>query len=414
LNQSRLNSTSLSTSSATGLNGVANFLSNSQTPVQFNYSRDHNSEGTFSTPGVGGSFHSVGDDQMIGINASYLPEDWPSLHGNFSHAASNSDIIGLPGTAMSHTTGFGLSSGYELLGTQLSAGYNRTYVNSESPLFAEPGEFLKQDSNQDSLQFSASRRLFNFANLTANFGRSHVNAEYEGFRTDATYDTVGTSVGMKPTQRTGLNFNLNYSSNLNAQFLSNILDGASGAVAQPQTQTLAFTSHYLSYGTIGSYSVNRDLTITGTVNHQVQGQPGLPDFSSTNAGAGATWSHQVFGGTLGTQYGFAYSFTPGLQFASSSSKDTSFISQNAGISYAHSLLGWSGSGSFSYARSLTTVLVGYIQSNYAANGSMTKNLAHSWNVSLSGAYSQAHVETSSLSDSMSTNGTWHCHTEIWA
>ena len=403
LNQSRLNSTSLSTSSATGVNALANFLSSSQTPVQVTYSRDHNSDGTFSTPAQGGSFRSIGDDQAIGINASYLPEDWPSLHGNFSHAGSTSDIIGLPGTATSHTTGFGLSSGYELLGTQLTAGYNKSYVNSQSPLFAEPGQFLNQDSNQDTFQVSASRRLFDFANLSSNFARSHVNAEYEGFHTDATYDTVGASLGMKPTQRTGLSFNVNYSSNLNAQFLSSILGGSNGVVAQPQNQTLDFTSHYLSYGTIGSYNVTHELTIIGNVNHQVQGQPGFPDFSSTNAGAGATWSHQVLGGTLGAQYGFAYSFTPGLHFANSSSRDTNFLGQTAGVSYSHSFLGWSGSGSFSYARSLTTVLVGYVQSNYAGNGSITRNL-HGWGVTLSGAHSQAHIEASNLSDSTSTNG----------
>src|SRR5437667_8490060 len=81
LNQSKLNSNFYSTSSATGISGLANFLSSSRTPMQFTFSRDHNAEGTFNVPGSTGSYRTVGNDQAVGVTAAYLPEDLPSIQG---------------------------------------------------------------------------------------------------------------------------------------------------------------------------------------------------------------------------------------------------------------------------------------------------------------------------------------------
>src|SRR2546427_9765261 len=386
INQSRLNSTYYSTTTATGVNAVANFLSGSHTPMQFSYERDHNSEGTFNVPGSTGNYKTVGNGQGFGVSASYLPEGWPSLQGNFSHTASSYEIIGMPGTGTTHTNAFGLSAGYELWGTNLSGSYSRAYVDSEHPAFGEPGVILKQHTHQDTLQFAASRRLWDSTTLSANFGRSHIHGDYQDTRTDATFDTVGALLMMKPTPRFGVNFSVNYSSNLSAQFLSGILGGSSGATVgsgavalKPESQNPTFTSNYLTYGTVASYRATRELTFTGNINRQVQGQPGQPDATSTSMGGGAVWSHEFLGGTLGAHYAIAHYFVP--SHTQSSARSSTFTGHNTGVSYSRRLLGWSGSTSFSYARSLTTFLVGYVQSNYTANVSVSRVIG-TWSLGL--------------------------------
>lgn len=397
LNQSKLNSNFYSTSSATGVSALANFLSTSRTPMQFTYSRDHNAEGTFNVPGSIGSYRTVGDDQAIGVTAAYLPEDWPSIQGSFSHSGSKYEIIGNPGGGQAHATAFGLSSAYDLYDTKLSGSYTKSFSNSESPELGTGGT-LKTDGNQDSLQFGASRRLTSWSSGSFNYGRSHLNANYIGARTDATFDTIGGLLSAQATKRLSFNFHANYSSNLSAQFLSDVL--GNNKAAGGETKGLSFTSNYLNYGVTSGYNIAHDLTATGSINHQVQGQPGFPDVTSTIMNAGLTWSHQILGGSFGAHYGVSHYFSPLLVRANDQTvtKDSTFTGQNAAVSYGRNVFGFATSGSFSYGRSLTTFLVGYIQNNYNANGSVSRNVKN-WNFGVSGSYSNAHIENITVTDS---------------
>lgn len=396
LNQSKLNSNFYSTSSATGVNALVNFLNASRTPIQFSFERDHNAEGTFNVPGSVGSYRTVGNSQAVGLTAAYLPEDWPSIQGTFSHSGSDYEILGNPGAGSAHGTAFGLSSAYDLFDTKLSGSYTKSYTSSESPLLGEQ-EILKTTSNQDNLQFGASRRLASWSSGSFNASRSHLNADYVGAHTDATFNTISGLVSAQATKRLSFNFHANYSSNLSAQFLSQFLNGGT---PKDGTQGLTFTSNYLNYGVTSGYSITRELTATGSINHQVQGQPGFADVSSTIMDTGITWSHKVLGGNLGAHYGVAHYFSP-LQVRTNGQTETresTFTGQNAAVSFGRTFLGFSGSTSFSYSRSLTTLLVGYVQSNYSTNGSLSRNVKY-WNFSVSGSYSNAHIEGITISDS---------------
>ena len=403
LNQSKLNSNFYSTSSATGVSALANFLSSSRTPMQFTFSRDHNAEGTFNVPGSTGSYRTVGDDQAVGITASYLPEDLPSLQATFSHSGSNYEVIGNPGAGAAHATAFGLSSAYQLFDTNLSGSYTKSFSNSESPLLGTTNGILKTDTNQDSLQFGANRRLASWSSGSFNFGRTHLNADYIGARTDATFDTINGLVSAQATKRLSFNFHANYSSNLSAQFLSSVLNGGTSNGAD-ETKTLSFTSHYLNYGVTSGYNIAHNLTATGSINHQVQGQPGFPDSSSTIMNSGISWSHEVLGGTFGVHYGIARYFSPLLVRANDQTvtRDSTFTGQNAAVSYGRTFAGFATSGSFSYGRSLTTLLVGYTQSNYTANGSVSRNVKN-WNFGFNSSYSKAHIENLTITDSSNTS-----------
>jgi len=404
LNQSNLNSNFHSSTFASGVSAMANFLTSSKTPVQAFYERNHDSEGTFNVPGSTGSYQTVGNGQSFGLNASYLPDDWPSITGSYSHSGTDYRVLGTPGTGTSHSNAFGVSSGYQLWNTNLSASYNKIYVNNDSPSFVDPNVHVTQDTNQDTLQFSGSRRMFDIGTLSASYSRSHVGGEYEGYHPDATFDTVGAVLGLAPVSRLSMTLNVNYSSNLTAQYLSNVINGtANSSTAQPQT--VNYTSSYLDYGVNATYGLARDLTVQGNVNRREQGQPGLPDFVSNIMGVGVTWSHELLGGGFGAHYGVTYYYSPVYTIANSqtSLQDSSFVGHNAAVSYSRRFLGWTGSGSFSYARSLTTILVGYTQSNYAANAGVSRNISN-WAFALSGSYSTAHVDGITISDSSSASG----------
>ena len=107
--------------------------------MQFSFSRDHNAEGTFNVPGSTGSYRTVGDDQSIGVTASYLPEDLPSIQGTFSHSGSSYEVLGNQGQGKAHATSFGLMSAYNLFDTNLAGSYTKSLSNSESPLLGEGG-----------------------------------------------------------------------------------------------------------------------------------------------------------------------------------------------------------------------------------------------------------------------------------
>jgi hypothetical protein len=405
LNQSRLNSNYYSTTSASGVNATANFLSGSRTPVQVFYAFDHNAEGTFNVPGSTGAFQTVGSGQTIGVNAAYLPEDWPSIQASFSQSGSNYEIIGNPGGGTAHATVFGMSSSYVLWDTNLFASYTKAYINNENPQIAVPGGTLTTDSDQGNLQFGANRRLTKWSSGSFNFSRSHLNANYQEARTDSTYDTFSGLLSAQATRRLSFNFHANYSSNLSAQYLSNILTGSNGAAPlASETPGLSFTSSYLTSGVTSGYNIATNLNAIGSINRQVQGRPGLPDAVSTIMDVGLTWSRHLLGGTFSTHYGIAYYFAPLYNLANNqlSTQDSTFTGQNAGASYSRRFLGFTGSGSLSYSRSLTSLLIGYLQNNYAANGSVSRSVAR-WNVALSSSYSKSHIDGISISDS-SSNG----------
>lgn len=397
INQSRLNSNYNSTSTASGVTAQANLLNNSRTPMQFTYAFDRNSEGTFNVPGSTGSYQTVGNGQAIGVTAAYLPEDWPSIQASFNRSGSSYEVIGNPGGGSGHSTAFGLSSGYDLWGTNLFGLFSMVFNNTDTPRFDEPGATLKTDGNQNNLQFGASRRLTNWSSGSVSVGRSHLNANYEGEQVKATYDNVSALLSAQPMKRLSLNFHTNYSSNLSAQFLSNILTGANGLAAPNESQGLSFTSSFLTYGLTSGYTIARNLTATGYINRQVQGQQGLPDTTSTTMGTGLVWSHKILGGSLGAAYGVGYTFTP-IRLANQQTHDQSFVGQNASASYTRRVMGFSASASGSYGHSLTTLLVGYTQTNYSANVSLSRSVAY-WTVTGSASYNKAKVDTLSATDS---------------
>lgn len=399
VNQSRVNSNYNSITSASGVNAQANFLSSSRTPVQFSYAFDRDASGTFNVPGSTGSYETVGKGQAIGISASYLPEDWPSIQGTFSHSGSDFEVVGNPGSGQSHATAFGLSSGYDLWGTNLFGMFNMNFLNTETPRFDEPGTLLKTDGHEYSLQFGANRRLNSWTNGSVNYGRSHVTSHYQGQQVDGTFNNVSTLLSAQPNRRLSLSFHMNYSSNLSTQVLASLLTGNSSQQPGQGPQGFSFTSNYLTYGATAGYRFTPTLNASAFVSRQRQGEPGMPDTESTTTGTNVTWSHRLLGGTLGAAYGLGYSFAP-IRVANQQEREQSFVGHSLSASYSRKVLGFRASASGSYNRSLTTWLVGYTQWNYVTSGSLSRTVGKS-SITGSVSYNHAKVDGLSWSDSSS-------------
>jgi hypothetical protein len=421
LNQSNLNSTFNSNTLASGVNAQANFLSDSRTPVQFTYVRDYNRQGTFNVPGSLGNYITNGNGQSFSVNASYLPENWPSIQGTYVHAGTDYEVLGTPGTGRSHSDLFGLSSAYVLWDTNLSASYTKSWVNSESPAFGAPDQFITQNTAQDTFQVSASRKIFTKANLSGGYSRSHIFGEYSNTNVDSTFNSVYGDLAVTLTDRLTVAGHANYSSNLSGQYFSNIIGGTSGqkgvttadggAVGASSTgESLSYTSSYLSYGANASYRATHSLVLLGSIDHRVQGQyNGLPDFTSTISQIGATWTHTLWGGGFGAAYGFSYSWTPVYTYENSTTKPgtitatqtgtSSFMGNSATVSYGRAFGAWSANVAGSYGEGLTKLLVGYTQTNYGASGSISRNVKY-WNMSLYASYSNSHVNSTTLADTM--------------
>jgi hypothetical protein len=144
----------------------------------------------------------------------------------------------------------------------------------------------------------------------------------------------------------------------------------------------------------------------------VQGQyTGLPDFRSTIMHAGATWTHRLLGGTASLYGGVSYSFYPVYTYENSptsqtlvvtGSKDSSLLGTNASTSYSRSFGKWTVGGSASYSHSLTTLLVGYTQETYTANGNISHTLK-GWNLSAVASYAKSNVDSVTIGDSQATS-----------
>jgi len=420
LNQSNVNSSFNSSSFASGLTSQANLIDTSKTPIQITYSRDHDRQSTLNVPGTLTNYQTIGNDQTFAVNASYLPEDWPTLTAFFAHGGSDYEIVGVRGTGRSHSNLFGVNSNYDLWGTTITGGYSRSYLNSEAPSLGENVLPLTQDTVVDAFHVAATRSLLPWAILNTSFSRSGVHGAYQEVSVDSTFDTVSANLGLTPTKRFNQSFYMNYSSNLSAQVFTNVIggtgtkQGSAGTLSASDTsgglEGARYSAESLGYGTSANYLLVGNLSLTGGIDRRVQGQfNGLPDFESTTMRAGVSWSRRLIGGSVGLYNGVTYSFFPvysyentGGVLKATSSRDSSFLGNTSTINYSRNIGAWNASASFGYTRGLTVLLVGYTQESYSTGGSLSRNF-HNFSVSMHGTYSKSNVEGVNQSDSKSTN-----------
>jgi len=419
LNQSNTNSSSTSSTLASGIYSQAQFLSATKTPMEFSYSRDYNRQSTMSIPGSGIGYLTHGNGQGFGAAASYLPDDWPSITAAFAHTGSDYEAEGQPGIGHSHLNSLTLNSGYNIWGTTFNATFAESWVNSQTPILGTTETQLDQNTNSNLFLISASRAFGTRGSVGFGYSRSGTHGSYAGTSLDSTYNNFQANGTLKATSRINLGAFLAYSSDLTGSFFSNVISGigaqkgtqGSAAGEAISSSSTRYTSDFLSYGADAGYQVLSGLSLTARIDHRIQGQQdGLPDFTSTTMSGTALYTHKLWGGGLGLSSGVSYSFAPiyTIQRASTSSGgvtaketgQTSFVGNNESLSYSHHLGAWYGSINGNYSHGLTTYLVGYTQTSYGAGANLSRAMKN-WAFNGSANYSHTHVDASSLSDTNS-------------
>lgn len=396
-NQSRFNSNYNSITGASGVTAGVNLFSGSIHPVDVSYDFSHNSEGQFNFPGTPQAYETVGNSSDFNISGALLLPGKPTLQGAFGTSSTSYDVLGVLSGGTGRSRYFNLGSGYDLAGFHLAGSYNNIHIEAETPAITDPSQSIFQNTDQNTLQFSANRQLFKSSTFSFNLAHSNLNADYSGYLTDATYNTVSANLNMSPVQKLTINAGMNYSSNLSAQILSGLLTGKSVGTG---TLPVEFASNYLEYGARAAYSVTHEFTVDGHVDHRVQSFPNFPDTSMNELGGGVRYTRAVLGGQMGAYGGIFHYSTGGVVLngltAATALSNTGYLGS---MSYSHRLSRWQMTGSAQYSRNSNTAIVGYTQTGYGFGFNAARTVG-GWNMALSTNLSKSHIDGLNNTDSL--------------
>ena len=365
-NQSRNDSSYQSLTSASGIDGTANFFTGSNFPGSVSYRYDRNSSGTLGLAGQP-NFTTIGKGQGFGINWSALFPDWPTLSVGYSQGSGSGTIYGTSEETSSSTKLFNAHSNYELAGFRLNAFYTRNSLNSQYPEFLSGQGESVQDSSGQNIGFGAQHSLPLRGSFYATFNRSSNTGNYlsgaapSSSQTNYTDDTETSGASFRPLQKLSFNVTESYSSNLSG-YLSQSL-GAGGVVPV----NLGSGAQSFTLGAATNYQFTNFLSATAQATHYVQSYFGQ-SYAGTFVSGTVNYSKRLFD---------MFSFSATV-LDSSNGADTNAIGFIGNVNYSHKILGWQTAAQFSYAQNVQTLLVTYTTSYYNYSANLHRRLRRGW------------------------------------
>ena len=149
-NQSRLNSTFNSLTSASGVNASAKIFSGSNFPGSISYSTAFNSSGSFNVPGLA-NYTTHGNNDTLAATWGVHLENLPSLNLSFSDGNNAYSVYGANTKGRLHSDTFSATTAYQIAGFNLNGGYQYAGSKIMTPEFLT-GE-LPQQSNSGANSF---------------------------------------------------------------------------------------------------------------------------------------------------------------------------------------------------------------------------------------------------------------------
>lgn len=387
-NQSRLNSDFNSLFTSKGFSASANFFGGSSTPVEVSYSRDWNTDGTFTVPGALG-YTTFGHSQAFNVGAGAYFEGFPTLHASFSMTSNGYTLLGSDEDGASKGRAFTLGSTYARWGFNFNGTYALTRLEQHTPLLFNTMLTADQATDQSALQFGASRELWKNAQFSASYSRTHFVTDYAGQDTDATYDTVSANLGWRPTQKLVIAANTNYTTNFGAYYL-NTFTSSGGA---PTLLQLFRDSKYFTYGGRATYLLSQSITLDAGLDRTAQDYAGV-NIASTNMSGGAGYRHALWGGQFGAHYGVAYYTAP--------TAEQSALGQSGSASFSRDVRGWRTTASVQHNTNVMTAVLGYTQTGYGFNLSTARTFGE-WFVTVSGRLGKSGINGAAVADSISSS-----------
>ena len=388
-NQQRVNSDYNSVFSGKGFAGSASLFGGSHTPVEVSYSRDWNSEGTFSVPGALG-FTTQGHSQSFSVGGGMYFEGLPTLHASFSMNKNGYSLVGSDEDGSSNSRAFSIGSTYSRFGFNFNGTYSKMHLEQHTPPLFNSIFLGDQNTDQSTFQVGANRQLWKNATFSTSYARTHFLTDYAGQQTDATYDTVNGNFGWRPTEKLILGASANYTTNFGAYLLGTL---APGNPAPPAVQPLFRDSKYFNYGGHATYLLSKDITLDGGVDRTSQDFVGV-EIATTNVSGGAGYRHALWGGQFGAQYG--------LSLYTSPTNDQRATGQSGSVTFSRTVGNWRSTAGVQYNSNVMTAVLGYTQTGYGLNASTSRNFGE-WFVTFAGRVGKSSIDGTSLADSLSTS-----------
>ena len=379
-NQSRLNSSFQSISSASGVGAHAVVFGGSHFPFSISYASSYNSTGNFNVPGLA-NYTTNGNNNDLTLAWAVHYDDLPTLNLSFTDANSDFSVYGSNSRGAAHSKTFSASSSYHLDGFSMNGGYQHAGYNTLSPAVLTGEIPITTDSGENSYYFNIGHKLplrgsASFAatrlDLGTTAGESGMTDKY-----DTTVDTLSGSVALAPTFHLSMGGSTFYTDNLEGTIYNTLL--ASGIYqlqneGQLATNDLSLTG-YADYGMMEDH-----LHFRASGERQQQTYGGL-SFSSDDLNGTASYSDVLWGGS--------FNGVLGLSRTTVNTHTGGTLGLNSSVNYLHTLHRWNLAGGLAYAQNSQTLLIAYTSSNFSYNGSVGRRFGRRsyWSATAGGAKS---------------------------
>ena len=355
-NQSRANSTSLSTLDSKGINLAASIFSGTYFPGSITYSKTFSNSGVFGVPGIP-DYTTHGTSDIFSVGWGVNIPNYPSVSVNFQEGHDDFSLYGQSNDSSNSFHTFSIRSLYNVAGFHINGGFQTSGSNSVFPLLGsqQPED---GDSKTHSFFVGVGHALPWHGGFSANYNRSYFNANtgvgiasisssYNG-----NSDNLSSGVYFNPVTKLNVGVSATYTDNLFGSLYQPVL--ASGALIQPLAP--GQSAHSLDVTSFANYQVNKRLRVTATAEQRSQNYWGGNISSQTFTGL-VGYTSELWGGVLSTLNGITASKVD------TASNGTSVGMVNS-ISFSRDVGAWGLAGSLNYNQNTQTALAGYTTSDF--------------------------------------------------
>jgi hypothetical protein len=377
--QSRTNSSYQSITDSSGVTASTSIFGGSKYPGSLTYSNIYNSEGNFLLPGVA-NYKTNGNSQTLGVGWSANPTDTLSFSAGYQDAGNNSSVYGTSNQIESDFQSIFAASHYRVAGFRLGGGVHYSNGSFSFPqiITGQTGQTSHVDTT--TYNFDLSRSVAWQGNTWLNYSRNTTAYDALGVKSSETDNVLTGGVSLKPTKKLNVSFGADYDDNLAATLYR--VENNTGAVILSTFPAEQSTS----WGVYGNaqYDVVDQLYVTGNFVHRQQHFLGS-SFDSTAYSGGVNYGRQLLGGRF---TGSMIVTRTGL-----GSNGGSLVGLLSNAIYTRRIGVWNVNGSFTYSRSIQTLLIAYTTSGYGYSTSVGRRFGKLyWTGSASGSKSMVSQE----------------------
>lgn len=394
-----------------GVTSRVDLFSATSMPISFSHSFLRVASTNFTGGDTPLSLAANGTTNDFGISWAFHRGRLPAFSFNYGWGSTDSVVEGWSGSGITSThNSIGATVTYTLLKFRLFGSVTRFQTDQHRPDILGLGYAGSGKASQRGENFGVSRMLPFKSNFDAHFGRNNTNTNYFSTPLDQQYDTAGANLNSTPTRRLLLNFSTNYSSNIAAQLLSQVVAPSSsttiGGGNLPGVITTNAGGSAISYNAGASVDASHGFWVTGAADREMAKLSGQT--STTTAFTGSVmYGRALKGGLLNAMYTGGYTDL-GLRLATGSTLSTSSILNAVMAGYARRIGRWNAQGVFRLSNSGADSQiwpVPLVSRTINADFTASTRLWHKWN--FAGGFNLDKASATMLNRNSSLNKGFH-------